>query len=453
MAILATLFASLGRYVGRILTMALGWASVMLFGRVPQSKQLLLSIISFGSLAWVVVLLGIFVPDVFGILAGFVKIPEFVKPYVSLILIVAAILLPLIIGALSYVMLEASDRPRGKGVVVQIVRGYLYTPVLAFTLAFLAVVAPLRKLRSIIKRWTEAHIPVVVKPGGYEQVARDLEDALDRAELAVDRRRAPRVLEVPAKLLGAVAGSSVKRLVPDHLVVFGGEGIEVLVYPSDISVAGGKQQLARARAAVASRLTFTAAYLTSTKEAQQIEDKLSALVASAPGVRAVAQVTGPSEASVARYREGDVRPEGAATGDDGAPAGADVAAPEGIPSGAVADPDRTLAEIDDELAHVSEIPYEEWEVLYRLRLQVERDLLAARDEVDRGNLPEWSVGRRSDRASDPGLLENAAARLMGVTEAIVAKTPAPRLFDALSRQIPEREEPAEFSSAGDDFSS
>ena len=40
MAITAPLFAFLGRQLGRILTTLLGWASTMLFGRVPQSKQL-----------------------------------------------------------------------------------------------------------------------------------------------------------------------------------------------------------------------------------------------------------------------------------------------------------------------------------------------------------------------------------------------------------------------------
>ena len=40
MAILAPLFAFIGRYVGKLLNMAFGWASTLLFGRVPQSKQL-----------------------------------------------------------------------------------------------------------------------------------------------------------------------------------------------------------------------------------------------------------------------------------------------------------------------------------------------------------------------------------------------------------------------------
>ena len=48
MTILTPLVAFVGRFTGKILNMAFGWASTLLFGRVPQSKQLLLSGISLG---------------------------------------------------------------------------------------------------------------------------------------------------------------------------------------------------------------------------------------------------------------------------------------------------------------------------------------------------------------------------------------------------------------------
>ena len=46
------LLAFAGRFIGKLLNMAFGWASTLLFGRVPQSKQLLLSGISLAALAW-----------------------------------------------------------------------------------------------------------------------------------------------------------------------------------------------------------------------------------------------------------------------------------------------------------------------------------------------------------------------------------------------------------------
>ena len=137
--------------------------------------------------------------------------------------------------------------------------------------------------------------------------------------------RAPRVLEAPSRLLATVGGESVRRLVPDRIVMLRATGLEVTIHPSDVAMAGSKEAVARARAAIADRLTKTMAYLTASKEAQQIEDELRALRDPARGDEAL----------------------------------------------------DTLRSIDERLAHLT-VPYEEWEVLYRQRLQVERDLLRAK---------------------------------------------------------------------------
>ena len=54
-AILAAIFRS----AGRLLNTAFGWATVMLFGRVPQGRQIYLPLISFGSVGWLIALVGI----------------------------------------------------------------------------------------------------------------------------------------------------------------------------------------------------------------------------------------------------------------------------------------------------------------------------------------------------------------------------------------------------------
>jgi hypothetical protein len=111
------------------------------------------------------------------------------------------------------------------------------------------------------------------------------------------------------------------------------------LYPSDIAISGERTTVARARAAIASRLLATAAWMTVSAEAQEIEGRLERLAA--------ARIAGGEPGA------------GAATNPDAAPV--DVAA--------------ELRSIDEALAVVT-IPHDEWEVLYRLRLQVERDLLA-----------------------------------------------------------------------------
>ena len=341
MAVIAPLFAFVGRFVGKFLNMAFGWASTLLFGQVPQSKQLLLSGISLGSIVWVATLVGVLVPAVGAFLIAAIPLPDWIDDnVVRWAMLVAAIVLPILIGVGGLFMVEAADRPKGMGMVVQVLRGYPYAAVLALTLLLMIVVAPIRKVRSLIKRWEDAHIPVVVKPGGYDRVADDLEQAVDSAGFDLERVGAPRILEVPSKLLAAVGGAGVRSLVPDRLLVLRNPDLEVMIHPADVALSGTKKAVARGRAAVASRLTFTAAYLTSTKESQEIEERLEKIW------RAVREI---GEGQSIAERVAELR-------------------------GDLGDVDKAM--------EILTVPYDEWEVLYRQRLQVERDLLNV-DVTDR----------------------------------------------------------------------
>jgi hypothetical protein len=100
------------------------------------------------------------------------------------------------------------------------------------------------------------------------------------------------------------------------------------VYPSDIAISGTTRNRTRARAAMLSRLTTSAAHLTTSAEAQKLEDEIAKLGTS----------NGAGHA-----RLGDAA-------------------------------ERRLRDIDDQLVSVA-IPTDEWDILYRSRLQVERDLL------------------------------------------------------------------------------
>ncbi len=99
MAILAPLFAFAGRFIGKLLNMAFAWASTLLFGRVPQSKQLLLSGISLAAIAWVAALIGVILPDLGTFLLAFVPRPDWVQEgWLRLVMLILALILPLVVG-------------------------------------------------------------------------------------------------------------------------------------------------------------------------------------------------------------------------------------------------------------------------------------------------------------------------------------------------------------------
>src|SRR3712207_5622663 len=80
MAILQGLIALLVRSAGKILNTAFSWATVLLFGKVPQDRQIYLSIMRFGSVLWLVALLGIIWPSFSVWLLTFIQRPEWVDP-------------------------------------------------------------------------------------------------------------------------------------------------------------------------------------------------------------------------------------------------------------------------------------------------------------------------------------------------------------------------------------
>jgi hypothetical protein len=201
-----------------------------------------------------------------------------------------------------------------------VLRGYPFTAALGGMIVVLAAVALVRKVSSLRRRWEDAHIPVIVKPGGYDRVVAELADVLAGAGLDVEVREAPRAISLPPRLLDRVAGSALGGMVPDHLARLAGEDLDILIYPSDVAITGERAAVARARAAVASRLTRAPAWLTMSAEAQAIEDDIEAIRRSAE-----LQTT----------------------------------------------PKDAFRDIDEALATIV-VPFDDWETLYRMRLQVER---------------------------------------------------------------------------------
>jgi hypothetical protein len=206
-----------------------------------------------------------------------------------------------------------------------VLRGYPFTALLALTIVFLAGVAFVRRMRALSRRWEDAHLPIVIKPDGYEGLVEELRVALDAAGLRTSVRAAPSVVAVPPRLLDRVAGTALGRMVPDRLVLLVRHDLEILVYPSDLAMSGERATVGRARAAAATGLIAAPAWLTVSAKAQRIEDALDAIAVE--------------------------RPTGAAA------------------RGAFATVDATLA--------TTTIPFEEWETLVRMRYQIERDLAGA----------------------------------------------------------------------------
>lgn len=366
----------LGRFAGRLLNSSLGWATILLFGKVSGRKQAVLLGIALGAVVWVLLLIGVALPDVGTALLAFVPAPSFVsRDLIRLAMLVGAVALPLAIGIAAVYVTDESHRPTGAGLGIALLRGYPFTFLLALTIAFLAVIAVVRKVQGLTQRWDSAHLPVVVKPGGYDRVLAQLEDVLHQGGLDVRREPAPRVLSIPPRLLARVAGSGLGALVPDRLMLLKAPGLEALVYPSDISILGTTRRLAHARALIAAELTTAPAYLTTSAESERVEDQLAGLA------------------------------------DD-------------VDARSAPDVQRRLAGVDRELMRLT-VPFDEWETVYRKRLQVERDALrrSASGPAEAG--PEPSSPPQPGRLAWALALGTIVLTLLDLTVAALGRARAP----------------------------
>ncbi len=329
MTILLSVIGFVVRFASALLTTALGWASSLLFGRVQRSHQIFVILMLAGSLTWMLFVIGALWPGVPGYLFDATPHPGFIdRTWLGIAIFGGLLLLPLGVGLAASLVPTGDDRPSGLRIPLELLRGYVLTPVLGGLLLFLPAVGISRKARSVRHGWSDVHVPIVVKPKGYDQMVADLQHALASVGLEVEAEAAPAVLSLPAWVLTGIAGGNVRKLRPDRLVELKGPCLRIGVYPSDIAISGPQPERGMARVAILSRLTTTAAWLTTSAEAQAVEDLLAHVH------EQLSASTSLTPAMVAAE----------------------------------------FAEVDDTLLGL-EVQDEEWDILYRMRLQVERDVL------------------------------------------------------------------------------
>ncbi len=330
MAILQAILTGISRATGRILNTAFGWATVVLFGKVPQSRQIYLSIIAFGSVIWLVVVIGIVFPAVGTFLLAFAPLPKSVNPnWIRLAMLAGALVIPLLTGLLSLKLLDPEDQPCGVEKLRAVGRGYLFTLGLAITLVLLTVFTPIMKVQTMSRRWITEHVPILVEPDDYDGVVDEIQRALKTSGRHTERRPITWMLSVPTKVLTMFAGGVSAKLIGDRLVTLASRDMEVLLHPSDMVISGRKLDVTHVRAALMEQLAFSRAYLTWDKDANALEDR----------IRRVWD-------QLRAQRDGEVPAESV----------------------------RELQAVEKSLRE-ADLPYEEWQVLNRGKLLVERGML------------------------------------------------------------------------------
>ena len=306
---------------------ALGWATAIYFGQVPGRQGRVLSVISLVAAGWLILAVGFAIP-IFGGAAleaiGVLEENFDVEPLTYLGLVAGIVLTPPLIAATT-VYAQFHDERNASTWLRMVPMSYPATAMLGLSVLQMVAITPI----LLFQRWRQKRkllqVPLVMRDQADDddlvKAVRGALAAIGLDDVQVAEATGPkswplRTIGFASKhLLGAVIRGEPMRLRTND--------IEILAYATNVSIQGPKEEAYRVRAAVERELAFRNAYLTWNEEAQHFEDDLMRIHRSADG---------------------------------------DVAALH-------AELDEVQARID-----VASLNLEEWNVLYRLRLQLEQNV-------------------------------------------------------------------------------
>lgn len=312
--------------LSRSASFALGWATALYFGQVPGRQGHILSITSLLAAGWVVVIIGFAVPIFAGAALealGVIGDNFDVEPIHYAGLIAAIVLAPPAIAGLVVWAEFVGERTVGRWLRLLPV-SYPASAMLGVSVLQMVVFTPFLLFQRWRRKRKLVQVPLVMREGTGDD---DLVDAVRGAlsevgipNVEVTEAHGPKAWPLHTvgfaarHLLGAVVRGRPMRLVAG--------GVEIHAYATNVSILGPQEEVYRVRAELGRQLAFCGAYLTWSEDSQCFEDRLL---------------------EAREKANGDIR---------------------GLR--------RRLDEVQAQMDEAS-LNSEEWNVLYRLRLQIEHE--------------------------------------------------------------------------------
>ena len=319
--------------LSRSASFALGWATSLYFGQVPGRQGRMLSVVSLVAAGWVILVIGFGIPILAGagLEAADVIDENFDVTFIHYAgLAAGVILVPPIVAGITVWGEFHEDRKIGTWLRL-IPISYPATAMLGASVLQMVAITPV----LLFQRWRQkkkyVQISLVMREGTDDDaIVEALRDALSSIgidDASVSEASGPKVW--PMRTVGFAAEHLLGAVVRGEPMRLAAGDLEIYAYATNISIQGPKEKTYRVRAAIERKLGFHDAFLTWNDEAQGLEEKL---------LDAHHEANGDVEALRER-----------------------------------------LDEIQEEMDTAS-LNSEEWNVLYRRRLQVELAARAGRDE-------------------------------------------------------------------------
>lgn len=314
---------------------ALGWATAIYFGQVPGRQGRILSVVSLLAAGWVIVIIGFAIPIFGGAIleaTGVIDDNFDVEAIHYIGLVAAIVLTPPVIAASTVYANFHEDRSVGTwGRMVPM--SYPASAMLGASVLQMVVFTPILLFQRWRRKRKLVQVPLVMREGSDDDdLVEALQEALETIGLeGVSAFEAKGPRSWPLRTMGFAAEHLLGAVVRGEPMRLRVDGLEIMAYATNVSILGPKEDAYRVRAALEREFAFHPTYLTWNEEAQKFEDVLQELH---------------------RTANGDV--------------------------------DALRAKLDEvqEEIDVASLNSEEWNVLYRLRLQLEQDVARRSSSAD-----------------------------------------------------------------------
>ncbi len=257
---------------------ALGWATAIYFGQVPGKQGRILAVVSLASAAWVILLVGFGLPLLAGAAldaAGVVDRNFSVQPLHVLGLSAALVLGPPAIAAATvwgefhpertlgqWARMVPSSYPAAASLGLGVMQMIIFTPVLL--------------VQRLVKKHLLLQTAVSLRPEADDDDLLDgVRTALARMGLEnVGEQPAPTILAWPMRTIGFAARRLIGAVVRGEPMRLRVDGLQIFAYATNVAVLGPSGQAHRARAELGRELPFHNARITWSDDAQQLEDEI-----------------------------------------------------------------------------------------------------------------------------------------------------------------------------------
>jgi hypothetical protein len=246
-AILQALFRLIARSAGSALNAIFGWAVIALFGQTTAKEQTILSALVAAAAAWPLLLVGVALPKIALLVIAFVPVAKSVPPFwLRIVWIGLALLVPIVVGIV--VAARGSDAHLPEPWWKRLARGFPITFALAAAFLLMMVVAPILKIASIMRRRDVVRLPALMEKGATAEAALALVASLEVHGVHLVKAKTPWHLTAPSSILLKIGGRAFSSIATDHVEFHQNPQLSVAVLPNETILDGTPELVGRAHA-------------------------------------------------------------------------------------------------------------------------------------------------------------------------------------------------------------